>query len=247
MSSVALLFSRFPSCCNASPAFSLTSPDAVSALRTQLDMASLSDDRKGPSDSPSSFKHPVYGISRLGSSAEPKRPRPLSLHSDFEAVHSRFLRREGEAATSSPAKLFRMLDDDEFRDVLSDRRASGAKRGSDADVSSLSKKDGRDFVVGGNDDDPFTSQNRRVSDPPNHVRGYSDISSQTSSQTPTARLDEQEPSGEITPESSKKGPETTGDPSTPPFSPRGDRIGQMPSADNAQAIYPPEACVFVAK
>ncbi|TKA65780.1 hypothetical protein B0A49_10430 [Cryomyces minteri] len=31
-----------------------------------------------------------------------------------------------------------------------------------------------------------------------------------------------------------------------PFSPGEDRIGQTPSADNAQAIYPPDACVFVA-
>lgn len=31
------------------------------------------------------------------------------------------------------------------------------------------------------------------------------------------------------------------------FTPRADRLAEVISADNAQAIYPPQACVFVAK
>lgn len=31
------------------------------------------------------------------------------------------------------------------------------------------------------------------------------------------------------------------------FTPRADRLAEVVSADNAQAIYPPQACVFVAK
>lgn len=31
------------------------------------------------------------------------------------------------------------------------------------------------------------------------------------------------------------------------FTPRADRLAEVVSADNAQAVYPPQACIFVAK
>ena len=31
------------------------------------------------------------------------------------------------------------------------------------------------------------------------------------------------------------------------FTPRADRLAETVSADNAQAVYPPQACIFVAK
>lgn len=108
-------------------------------------------------------------------------------------------------------------------------------------------------------DDPFTTApSRVVLDALGKLISTSTTS--ISVQTPTRRTQ----SANVTPNHrASKAPfshitptHSSGDPSTKftnalpnesPFSPREERLGETPSADNAQAIFPPEACVFVAK
>lgn len=47
--------------------------------------------------------------------------------------------------------------------------------------------------------------------------------------------------------SATSGPEANVTPTAMGFTPRPDRLAETVSAANAQAVYPPQACVFVAK
>jgi len=107
------------------------------------------------------------------------------------------------------------------------------------DINSPSWRSSSDFVQHSHDsqtEDPFVS--------PSHGRGHA--SSQGPQDTPSrrAKKDTSTPNTAAQPDTQDQ---DTGFPATPSFTPRQDRVGQEISVDNAQAVLPPLACVFVAK
>ena len=158
-----------------------------------------------------------------------KRPAslsPVSMYGDTVEHGGRPALLQRDIGSSSPARLAGMITD------LSDETISSTCCSvSDGGFRHESKIASSSFIVHGSSsamDDPFTS-------PAFHGSSHSPQPSLDSSAPPRA-LDE----------------DTTDAPQaktalSSPFSPREDRLGQQPSADNAQALYPPDACVFVAK
>jgi hypothetical protein len=91
------------------------------------------------------------------------------------------------------------------------------------------------------DDDPFTGDGPRMSVTPTRL-------TKSANTTPTKQRILVTHSVHTTPTSaSKKSKKAEDAPSAVKVTPRSDRAGDAPSADNAQALFSPHACVFVAK
>lgn len=162
-------------------------------------------------------KHPIYGISHA---------RRSKLPGAVTSDRSRGVSLLQDTAGSSPAKLVGMLDD----------------------VSSLQT----DFVVkssSAKQEDPFTSPSWRNG--AGHIGPVTPSRrNQTFAETPSRRVEplvplDDSPSTRSTTSKTNSKRKAVG--VTSPFSPREDRLGQRPTPENAQAIFAPDACVFVAK
>lgn len=182
---------------------------------------------------------------RLGTSmvhVEPRKQydRALPIHdrgnlSVFQSTNS----------GSSPARLAEMLENLSVQKDLAKEALSRLPG-----TPSKPKPTGGSFVKGATHDDPFTASPTRTEScqstlssslgtPTRRIKSASATPSRNSSRLQSPNL---------TPGSHSKGKinglasieETT-------FSPRPDHVGEQPTSDNAQAIFPPNACIFVAK
>ncbi|KAI9655807.1 MAG: hypothetical protein M1821_005242 [Bathelium mastoideum] len=138
---------------------------------------------------------------------------------------------------SSPARLADMVADLSKYSISDSAINSASCSASDGGFRPDSKTQSASFIVHGADsemDDPFTSPVHRGKDRSQKAAVNSRARAQSLNGSNAAGLDSTEPVAQNTPILCS------------PFSPREDRIGQEPSADNAQALYPPDACVFVA-
>ena len=167
-----------------------------------------------------------------------ERSLPLHDRGNLSVFHS-------TVSGSSPARLAEMLESLSVQKDLAEEALSKLPG-----TPSKPRSTGGSFVKGATHDDPFTVSPSRTESCKSTVS--------SSLGTPTRRT----PSASVTPlrnssllQSQNLTPgslsksmsnglarieETT-------FSPRPDHLGEQPTSKNAQAIFPPNACIFVAK
>lgn len=197
-------------------------------------------------------------ILNLDSPAQVKKSAYAGLHADSgKQYHDGVMLQEGTAmrsalgsgvSGSSPAKLAELLESLTLQSDLAEQ----ALRQLPGTPSSKSKTGLSSFVRGTNAEDPFTTK---------HVssEAYRKTSTSTSSPATPSRLSK---SSEATPTrsgstrasqriiSSTHSKDKSNNLPTvheAAFSPRVDRQAEKPTSANAQAIFPPNACIFVAK
>ena len=153
-------------------------------------------------------------------------------------VHSEKVRHsllQHDMGSSSPARLSGMVEDLSKCCLSDDTVGSKYGSASDSGFCPEGKVSSTSFIVHDSTsamDDPFTSTTSSDKDKSSKSSCDSAFTAPLVRGVSSASGD----AGAIQAESTSS-----------PFSPREDRIGQQPSADNAQALYPPDACVFVAK
>ncbi|KAL9082599.1 MAG: hypothetical protein Q9165_008850, partial [Trypethelium subeluteriae] len=138
-----------------------------------------------------------------------------------------------DVGNSSPARLSAMVADPSISCIADDTIDATSCSASDSGLAGRSKGLKSSFILHDSSstmDDPFTSPALY------HVDRSTTLSA--GSITTTTRA--------VSASNKTNGDKTDGTPAdstslSSPFSPREDRIGQQPSADNAQALYPPDA------
>ncbi|KAK5172477.1 hypothetical protein LTR04_002403 [Oleoguttula sp. CCFEE 6159] len=216
----------------------------TSAVRDSLRLVSIADTSTPGFDTPSSAKHPLHGLSRVDDSDRPKVVFPATNRTISQdrvlLSHHEKAGTNNERATSTAENT----QPGHGQDIAADQGRRWTHGGVAAPPGTHQDRSSN-FVVQGittDIDDPFTSPKRQ------------DATEQTEQATPShkkqlsplspARFTGEQHDEVLAPSSTSAGNISPSLGS--PFSPREDRIGQTPSADNAQAIYPPDACVFVA-
>jgi len=180
------------------------------------------------------------GLSKLHLEPHKQYERSLSIHDrgKLSVLHS-------TNSGSSPARLAEMLESLSVQKDLADEALSKLPG-----TPSKPKSIAGSFVKGATHDDPFTVGPTRIESCQSTLSsslGTPTRRIQSASATPS-RNSLHLQSQNVTPGSHSKGKvnglssieETT-------YSPRPDHLGEQPTSENAQAIFPPNACIFVAK